>query len=409
VGVYDQGAKAVGSILRGDENTMVPVPDWGQFSEKGGMKGAVDWIPLEMVVAALQRLYEAREAIKGQIYELTGIADIIRGDSKASETLGAQQIKAQFASIRIKKLQNEVAAFASDILRIKAEMSVKHYTPETLIRRSGIVYTDNGEFVPEALVMLKSEEGFNWRVEVQADSMAQADYEAEKKDRIEFMSMVTGYMAQALPIAGQIPELKPVMLNMLKWGIASFKGAADIEGMIDKQLAQLEGKPPPEPKPDPAEAKVKADMQRDAQKGQMDQQKLQMEMGIKQQEAQLEQQKQQAELAFKQQIAQIDAQAKQMELQFKERELELKAQEQQQNLQADMQKNQIDMQTHQQVAQQKVQDAMVQSDLSRQQGEQDLEMSRQTHEQSLEQGEQAADAKVQQMKAQAAAKPKPKE
>jgi len=406
VGIYDQSAKAVASILTGNENTMVPVPDWGQFSEKGGMKGAVDWIPLEMVVAALQRLYEAREAIKGQIYELTGIADIVRGDTKASETLGAQKIKQQFASIRIKKLQNEVAIFASDILRIKAEMSVKHFTPESLIRKSGIVYTDNGEFVPDALVMLKSEEGFNWRVEVQADSMAQADYEAEKEDRIKFMSMVTGYCAQALPIAGQIPELKPVMLNMLKWGIASFKGAADIEGLIDKQLAEMEGKPPPPPQPDPAQMKAQADMQRDQQKGQMEQQKMQMEMGIKQQEAQLEQQKQQAELAFKQQIAQIEAQAKQMELQFKEKELALKAQESQQNLEATMQKSQIDLQTHQQVSQQKVQDSLVQSDLSRQQGEMQLEQSRQEHEQGLEQGAEAADAKVQQMKQQAAAKPK---
>ena len=57
--------------------------------------------------------------------------------------------------------------------------------------------------------MLKSEQGFNWRVQVDADSMAQADYEAEQEDRIKFMSMVTGYMAQALPMAGQIPELKP--------------------------------------------------------------------------------------------------------------------------------------------------------------------------------------------------------
>ena len=104
VGVYDQAAKGVGAILTGNENTMVPVADWGQFSEKGGMKGAVDWIPLEMIVLALDKLNVARDTIKGQIYELTGIADIVRGDSKASETLGAQKIKAQFASIRIKKL-----------------------------------------------------------------------------------------------------------------------------------------------------------------------------------------------------------------------------------------------------------------------------------------------------------------
>lgn len=410
VGVYDQAAKAVGAILTGNENTMVPVPDWGQFSEKGGMKGSVDWIPLEMVVAALQRLNEARETIKGQIYELTGIADIVRGDSKASETLGAQKIKAQFASIRIKKLQAEVARFASDILRIKAEMSTKHYSPETLIRKSGIVYTDNDEWVPEALLMLKSEEGFNWRVEVQADSMAQADYESEKEDRVKFMSMVTGYMAQALPIAGQIPELKPVMLGMLKWGMASFKGASDITGMIDKQLAMLEGKPPPPPKPDPAEQKMQMEMQKMQAEGQQKAQEGQMKMSIEQQKAQLEAEKQQRELEFKQQEAELDRQQKEMELSFKKQELELKMQESQQNLQATIQKSEIDMQTHQQVAQQKVQDSMIQSDLAQRQGEQQLEQSAQQHEQGLEQGEQAAAAKVQQMKAQAAAKPKsPKE
>ena len=399
VGVYDQAAKGVGAILTGNENTMVPVPDWGQFSEKGGMKGSVDWIPLDMVVAALQRLNEAREIIKGQIYELTGIADIVRGDSKASETLGAQELKARFANIRIKKLQSEVARFASDILRIKAEMSTKHYTPETLIRKSGIVYTDNNEWVPEALVMLKSEEGFNWRVEVQADSMAQADYETEKKDRVEFMSMVTGYCAQALPIAGQIPEMKPVMLGLLKWGMASFKGASDITGMIDKQLAQMEGKPPPEPKPDPAEMKMKMEMQKMQAEGQQKAQEGQMKMSIEQQKAQLEQQKAEAELEFKRQEAELDRQQKEMELSFKREELQLKAQENQQNLQATMQKAQIDMETHQQVAQQKVQDSMVQSDIAQQKGEQDLEMSREQHEQSLEQGKQSAAAKLKQTQA----------
>ena len=408
VGVYDQAAKGVGAILTGNENTMVPVADWGQFSEKGGMKGAVDWIPLEMVVTALQRLYEAREAVKGQIYELTGIADIVRGDSKASETLGAQKIKAQFASIRIKKLQNEVARFASDILRIKAEMSTKHYTPETLIRKSGIVYTDNDEFVPDALVMLKSEEGFNWRVEVQADSMAQADYEAEKDDRTKFMSMVTGYMAQALPIAGQIPELKPVIFGLLKWGIASFKGASDIEGMIDKQLAQLEGKPPPPPQPDPAQAKAQAEMQLLQAKGQQDAQAGQQKMGIEQQKAQMEGQKAQAELDFKRQDAELTREIKQMELQFKQQELELKKAGAQADLQSTMQQNEVDLQAHQQVSQQKAQDAMVQSDLNRQKGQQELEQAQATHEQGLEQGQQAADAKVQQMKQAAAAKPTPK-
>lgn len=406
VGVYDQQAEAVKSVLTGNENTMIPVPNWAQFAEKQGMKGSIDWLPLDQIVTALQRLNEAREIIKGQIYELTGIADIVRGDSKASETLGAQQIKAKFASIRIKKLQNEVAEFASDILRIKAEMQAKHFTPDTLIRKSGIVYTDNDEWVADALVLLKSEAGFNWRVEVQADSMAQADYEAEQEERVKFMSMVTGYIAQALPIAGQVPELKPVILGMLKWGIASFKGASDIEGMIDKQLSEMEGKPPPPPKPDPAEMAAQAKMQMEQQKGQREQAKAQQEMAMEQQKAAMEQQAKQQDLEFKQQEMAMEQQSRQMELEFKERELELKVQGQQVDLQTAMQKSQVDMQTHQQVAQQKVQDSMVQSELAQQKGQMELEQGAQAHEQTMEQQAEASKASIAQQKAAAAAKPK---
>jgi len=409
VGVYDQSAvNSLQAMLTGNENTMIPVPNWAQFSEKGGMKGAVDWLPLDQIVTALQRLYEARDGIKGQIYELTGIADIVRGASKASETLGAQQIKAQFASIRIKKLQNEVARFASEILRIKAEISVKHYTPDTLIRRSGIVYTDNDLFVPDAIALLKSEAGFKWRVQVQEDSMAQADYDSEKKDRIEFMSAVTGYMTQALPIAGQIPEMKPVIMGLLKWGISGFKGASDIEGMIDKNLSLLEGKPPPPPKPDPAEQKAQAEMQMMQMEGQQKQAEGQQKAALEQQKAALDQRKAEMEIQFRREEMELDRQMKEQEMAFKREEMALKAQENQQNLQTTIQKNQIDMETHQQVSAQKAQDAMVQSDLNRQKGEQDLEFSQQQHEQGLEQGAEQAAAKVQQTKAQAAAKPKPK-
>ena len=86
---------------------------------------------------------------------------------------------------------------------------------------------------------------------------------------------------------------------MLKWGMASFKGASDITGMIDKQLALLEGKPPEPPKPDPAEQKAQMEMQKMQQEGQQKQAEGQMKMSVEQQHAQLEQQKAQAELQFK--------------------------------------------------------------------------------------------------------------
>jgi hypothetical protein len=103
VGVYDQSASGVSRMLtEGFDNQLIPVDNWAMFAEKGGLKGQVDWLPLDVVVDALTQLITNRDLIKAQIYELTGISDIVRGATKASETLGAQEIKSKFASISIK-------------------------------------------------------------------------------------------------------------------------------------------------------------------------------------------------------------------------------------------------------------------------------------------------------------------
>jgi hypothetical protein len=285
VGVYDKSAVGVSRMLtEGFDNQLIPVDNWAMFAEKGGLKGQIDWLPLETVVQALNQLGIAREAIKGQIYELTGIADIVRGASKASETLGAQQIKAQFASVRIKKLQDEVARFASDIMRIKAEIMVKHFDSEILIKKSNIMATGEQELIGPAMQLLKSDTGFEWRVEVNADTLAQADYAAEKTDRTEFMTMMSKFMAQYPQMVAAAPASIPMMLTMLKWAVAGFRNARDIEGILDRELDRLikEASMPKPEKPDPEMLKMQAEQK-------MAQEEHQMDMQAKQMEAQLDQ------------------------------------------------------------------------------------------------------------------------
>ena len=312
IGTYDKGQPAIGRMLTETyDNQLVPVDNWAMFAEKGGLKGQIDWLPLDMVVAALTQLNLAREAIKGQIYELTGIADIVRGASKASETLGAQQIKAQFASVRIKKLQDEVARFASEILRIKAELTIKHFSPEMLVKKSNIAQTDNQELIGPALELLKQDDGFEWRIEVTADSIAQADYAMEKADRLEFLTSVSAYLEKAGAMFQAVPQSAPLLIGMLKWAVAGFRNASEIEGMLDKELDALQ-KQPPQDKPDPVAAKAQADMAILQAKASADQQKNQMDMQAKQQD-----------MALKERMGQMELQMKQMELDFERQKLEL--------------------------------------------------------------------------------------
>lgn len=118
-------------------NKMIPIENWHQFIGQSGVNGAIVWVPIDMVVKVLMELYKARDAAKNEIYEITGFSDITRGLSKASETLGAQQIKQDWAGGRLKIMQKEVQRFCRDIVRIMAEIACEHFTDETFALYSG--------------------------------------------------------------------------------------------------------------------------------------------------------------------------------------------------------------------------------------------------------------------------------
>jgi hypothetical protein len=318
VGVYDRAAEGVQAMLTsGFENKLVPVDNWAMFAEKGGLKGQVDWLPLEQIVLAAQKLSEAREGVKAQIYELTGISDIVRGQTKASETLGAQELKAKFASVRIKDLQEEVTLFVSELLRIKAELMVKHFDPEILRKKSNIDRTDDAQMAEPALQLLQSEEGFEWRIIVTSDQLSQTDYAMEKEDRIQLLTAISGFMSQAGPMFQTMPQAAPLLVGIFKWAVAGFRGARDIEGMLDQHLDALTKSPPPPPeeKPDPAQMKAEADIKRIQaqtqgvqQKNQLEAQGAQMRLTVEQVRAQ--QQLRQDAMKFQQQMQHDAAKAR---------------------------------------------------------------------------------------------------
>lgn len=315
-GVYDRAAEGVQRMLQeGFDNTLIPVDNWAAFAEKGGVKGQVDWLPLDTVMATMERLYAAREAIKQQIYEMTGIADIVRGQSKASETLGAQQIKAQFASIRIKTLQDQVAQFATEILRIRAEIMVKHFDAYILLKRSNILQVEPEPLVAQAVALLQSEEGFEWRVEITADSLAQADYAMEKQDRVEFIATVTPFIEKAGQMAQVVPEVAPLLVGMLKWAASAFRNTSEIETMLDQALDSLQ-KQPPQQKPDPRQEQAQVELQ-------MRQQEHALDMQSKQADVQMQQAKAMIDLQSKRTSAQIEQQQAMQQARMKEAEMQM--------------------------------------------------------------------------------------
>ena len=291
VGVYDASQKGVARMLsEGFDNQLIPVDTWAMFSEKGGVKGAVDFLPVEMVVNALQQLYIAREQVKQVIYEVTGISDILRGTSVASETATAQNIKSQYASLRLKDMQSEVARFASDLLRMKAQVMAQFYSPETLIEMSGMKNTDDGQYLPQAIQLLKDNSLRAYRIEVETDSMITLDEQQEKQDRLEFLTATAGFLEKAIQAP---PELTPLLGELLLFGVRSFKAGDQMEGAIETAVKQLSQPKPQQTQPDPQMMVEQGRMQ-------LEQVKMQMAQQAEQAKAQMEQAKSQADsqLAF---------------------------------------------------------------------------------------------------------------
>jgi hypothetical protein len=316
VGVYDASQTGVQRMLsEGVDNTLIPVDTWAAFSEKGGIKGVVDFLPLDNVIQALQQCYQARDRAVQVVYEVTGLSDIIRGSSVASETATAQQIKSQFASLRLRNLQREVAVFASELLQIKAQMMCDLYSPQTLAQISGIQGTQDGQYAEQAIMLLKAEPARGYRIDVAADSLVELDEAQEKQDRIEFLTATGQFLQQALPVAQQVPQMAPLLAEMLLFGVRAFKGGRPLEAAFDAAMSQLsQPQQPQQQGPSPEEMQAQAQMQVEQGKMQMEQAKLQASMQIEQfkaeQAQQLEMLRQQAETQRAEMKARIDAETK---------------------------------------------------------------------------------------------------
>lgn len=298
VGVYDASQQGIQRMIaEGVDNTLIPVETWSAFTEKGGIKGTVDWLPLDMVVNTLQQCYQAREQAKQVIYEVTGLSDIVRGASQASETATAQQIKSNFASLRLRDMQRNVAIFASELMRIKAQMMADLYPPQQLVEMSGILQTQDAQFVEPALQLLKTEPARNFRIEVAADSLVDIDEQEEKSSRLEFLTAAGGFLQQALPVAMQAPELKPLLSEMLMFGVRAFKGARQMEAAFDQAMAQMaQPQQPAPPQPDHEQIKAQAQMQVEQGRLQIEQGKIQANMQAEQLKLQNQQMIEQAKL-----------------------------------------------------------------------------------------------------------------
>ena len=270
----------------GNENKLIPVDTYDIFKDKGGVKGVIEWVPIDMVVQCLQGCYEARAQVISDIYQITGISDIIRGEGDANETATAQRIKGQWGSLRVRDRQKEMQRFARDIIRLKAEIIAEHFSIDTLKAMTNVKLLTDAEKQQMQLVMqqlqmaqqaglplppgiqqptpeqmelmkqptweevkalLTNDALRSFRIDIETDSTVEPDETAQKEAYTEFVNAATALLTAAASIVPSEPRTAPLFAEFLKEGARIFRTSRSMEDTIDRVFGQFEEQPPAPP------------------------------------------------------------------------------------------------------------------------------------------------------------------
>ena len=228
------------NLFRKRDGTMVPVENFGERIRERGLEAVMAFAPILEAAQVLAQLEARKESIKSDIFEITGIADIVRGASRASETLGAQQIKSQSFNLRTENRRDVVASFIREIYEIKAEYIADHFEPNVLTQVTGVP-------VPESVMeFLRNDDSRSFRVNVETDQTQ--DPKEEQKNRIELVDGAVTLMQQIIPLAQAGMLDQEVAKQLIMFPLRAFKGGRQLEDAINGSV--FGGQQPQQPNPE---------------------------------------------------------------------------------------------------------------------------------------------------------------
>jgi len=331
-GVYDSElGDDLKSLMTADDNELVPADKSSSLAAEKGLDNAIWFMPIDKLIIVLQQLYVAREACKQVIYEIIAIADVMRGQSKASETLGAQEIKTQWGTLRIQPKQVEVQRYARDILRMMLEVAATKFSEETWAKMTGLPYlTSKQKSQAEQMMMvlqqqppspeiqqqqmqvqaelqkpswgdilalLKDDIQRCYKIDIETNSTLQPEAAEDQKQISDFMTAMGQFLNGVGPLIANGVMPFEVAQTMLLTISRRFRFGDEIEDTILKMKA---------PEPEDNSAQVQA------------------EQAAKQAELETQQKVELAKHAREQQAEQNKMQLEQMKIQSEERQTQMK-------------------------------------------------------------------------------------
>lgn len=344
-GIYDSElGDDLDRLMKEGDAILIPSDKTSSLAAEKGLQNAIWFMPVDVLMATLTQLYQAREQCKRVIYEITGISDILRGSTVASETATAQGIKAQWGTMRLKRLQKEVQRYARDVLRMMLEIAGTKFSEETWAGMTGLPFLTTeqrqqaeqmaqalqmaqaqGAQVPpetqqqvqqalsapvwgQVLDLLQNDLQRAYRIDIETNSTVEPEAVEDQKNIAELMNALAQYLNGVGPLVAKGVMPMEVAQSMLLAITRRFRFGTDIEDYIKQMKA-----PPPEDdgKAATAQAEMQAEQQRQQVEQQMEMQKMQAENQMKMLELKAEMQLENVRLQAQHEaeLARLEAQA----------------------------------------------------------------------------------------------------
>jgi predicted GNAT family acetyltransferase len=343
-GVYDGRLAEIGRLVDASDGDLVPVENASNYAE-GGLERAITWWPIEAISKTLEKLYVQRDQIKQTIYETTGLSDIMRGQGADRQVTATEQdIKQQWGSLRVQRKQAEVARFARDLFRIKAEIIASKFSWETITKMCGIEYATEQEkqqlqqiaqAVQQGLMpppppeeidrgmklmkrpsrekvegLLRNDTMRGFSIDVESNSTIRADLSRTQKEMATFMQGVGEFAKTIGPGVAQGFVPAHVAAEVFGAFARNFRLGKQAEDAIERFSDEMRDNPPPQqedPKVALERERMAADEKKNAQDAAFKERELVLKEQIADREAVREQQIAEREIIIKENEAALKA------------------------------------------------------------------------------------------------------
>ena len=230
-GAYDSGMPELKQMFENADGEYTAVANLFQrISSVGGGEGVFYHLPLQEKAAVLQSLTDQIQFIRGQVDEVLGLSDIVRGVTAASETATAQEIKGRWVGVRLTRKRETVQYTVRAMMRIMAQLLVSHITPENLERMTQMKISE------QTVQILTNDILMDFAIDIETDSTVAKDEAQEMQTKQEMLNGVAQYSQSVLPMvqANQMPA--GVASAILRSALAPY---AKYDRNLEEELATL--------------------------------------------------------------------------------------------------------------------------------------------------------------------------